>query len=833
MNKVKLSHNFAASPSATPEDAAANSFSTSRCVRLGLVTALGFGMAFCPPVSPRAQRVKEAGVKVTSIASSSRGKDGVVSISGDGNLNRAQTFQENGKFHIVLPYAKSDLPNGAPHGVKMQRVGDSLEIIVPVKPGASVTVQPRFNRLDLVVNGGLGDGNAESNLQSDAHGSSVPQTPRDTPREQRDATTERTAPGSAGRRQTANDAAAQAGRQEAMQAARNAAQAQNADAANLPPAATTATNPLATASTEAAAENAPATTQNAAQPVPPAQMQVVESGGESSFFFSLTGLLLVVGALALGALLFVLYRRRASVKEMNEWFEEQDIKKGKLASVEGRNTRNSLEQPFEQYKGDRRKGSVAVSNDRRKAGGELVTHQIQSNGVLVPENGAEKLERRSEPRMSNAGLPAVLFGAYRIDQEVTKLVQGEAHSIDVLASRAIDDRRAIETSLIKVIQSQETAEDGKQRARAALDEYGFVARQSAALLLATDTYDRVSAARVLGQVKAASALPFLLEALYDGEQVVRTEVVASLGALALPKAIGALLDIARRYPEIPASLLGNVLTACSVESLELSWNDASERRSFALTGSREDFTGEITGLEPTDSIEQLPEWMEDETLADALERLSSADTEARIAAAQSLAQFQVQRAVEALSAMTQRDEDGAVRAAAVTSLGHIEHESVFAPVLIALADEAREVRAAAARALSGLNFERADAYVRVIETADRETLRLVAQACLKAGLAAQAVNRLASEDRRQAYEAFTLLSLVAEAGETSFIFEAIEKHADVNVRLAAIRLLGQRCEPETLEQLRALTNHGGINGKVRAAILEMLQQSGQLQEELV
>jgi len=46
------------------------------------------------------------------------------------------------------------------------------------------------------------------------------------------------------------------------------------------------------------------------------------------------------------------------------------------------------------------------------------------------------------------------------------------------------------------------------RAREALEEYGFVARQCAALLLAADAFERTSAARSLGDIKSPAALPF-------------------------------------------------------------------------------------------------------------------------------------------------------------------------------------------------------------------------------------------------------------------------------------------------------------------------------------
>lgn len=858
MNKVKLADTVAAPPS--PASELVSSSKAARRTRLALVTAFGVGMAFGPPLAPHAQRISERGVKVTRIASSNNGRDGVVSISGDGNLNRAQTFQENGKFHIVLPYAKPDLAGGAPHGVKMQRVGDSLEIIVPVKSGARVIVQPRFNRLDLFVDGGLNSNSSPEENGGRNRARQNPTAPRDeaAPRVRRDAAAEPRATATAvarlsGRREAANENAAPAGPPEAVRGARSTVPSPIAEAWSSPsvysPGAMMPTNATRPAATPQVAANAPAEAP-VSPPVPLAttDAQAVEgaaisSSSISSSFFSWSGLLIVSSVLTLGGALFVRRRRTADEGDGEAWLYETEPKMvqkivqrvKKAANIES--SEGIDEQPFEQYKGDRRKNSLTVTQDRRRsgAGAEVqATHQLQTNGVLVAEgSSAEKMERRGgEPRVAHAPMPSVLFGAYRVDQEVTKLVQGEAHSIDVLASRAPDDRRAIETSLIKILQMVDADEDEKRRARAALEEYGFVARQSAALLLATDVYDRVSAARMLGQLKSATTLPFLLEALYDGEQVVRTEVVASLGALALPKAIGALLDMARRYPEIPAALIGNALTACSVESLELSWRDGGDSRTFALTGSREEFTGEIVGLEPTEVIEQLPEWIEDETLTIALELLESEEVELRVGAAQSLAQFQVRRGVEALSAAAHSDVSSAVRASAVTSLGQIDHESVFAAVLVAMADEAREVRAAAARALSGLNFERADAYVRVIETADAATLQRVAQACLKAGIAAQAVSRLASDDRRQAYEAFSLLSLVARAGETHFIIEAIEKHTDINVRLAAIRLLGQNCETEALEPLRELAGHGGLPEKVRAAILETTQHDGQLEAEL-
>jgi HEAT repeat protein len=408
------------------------------------------------------------------------------------------------------------------------------------------------------------------------------------------------------------------------------------------------------------------------------------------------------------------------------------------------------------------------------------------------------------------------YGAYRIDQEVGKLVLGKPHRMDVMASRISDDRRAIEASLVKALESAENGADGRRRALQALEEYGFVARQSATLLLGRDAWERSSAARTLGQVGSQSSLPFLIEALHDADSVVRNQAVSSLGALKMPAAIGALLDIARRHSDIPAALLSETLSACSVESL--GFLDLPSSEPAALTdGSTHQPDFELFG-----TFEDLPAGNEDEELSSMIEKLADEDTRVRSQTATELGTHHAQRSVSALTSMALNDPDPAARASAVSSLGSIDHESVFAPVVISLADESREVRAAAARTLSGLHFDRADAYVRLMETADAELLKSVADACVKTGIVGQAVDRLASEDRRQAYEAFSLFSLLAKAHETQPIIDAIARHEDQEVRLCAVRVLNVAAQSEVAPQLRELVGRDDLPEAVRTAILEVL-----------
>ena len=407
------------------------------------------------------------------------------------------------------------------------------------------------------------------------------------------------------------------------------------------------------------------------------------------------------------------------------------------------------------------------------------------------------------------------FGAYRIDQEVGKLILGKPHRMDVMSSRVADDRRAIEASLIKALSAPDTTDQGRQRARQALEEYGFVARQSAVMLQGRDAWERSSAARVLGQIGSGASLPALVEALHDPDPVVRNQAVTSLGQLKQPAAIGALLDIARRHSDIPPALLSESLSACSVDSLGYLDSASFDQASSESAGTAANF-------EPPQSIEELPFGDEDDALLGLLSKLESPEAKDRAQVARELGFHPAQRTVSALCDTALHDSDPSVRSAAVTALGSIDHESVFAPVLIALADETREVRAAAARTLSSLHLDRGAAYARMMETADEKTLKEFAQACVKTGIVSQAVDRLASEDRRQAHEAFSLFCVLAKAGETQPILDVIENHKELPVRLTAVRVLNTAGRPEVAPRLRELVAVEGMTEDVRTSLLEVL-----------
>lgn len=425
----------------------------------------------------------------------------------------------------------------------------------------------------------------------------------------------------------------------------------------------------------------------------------------------------------------------------------------------------------------------------------------------------------SHDRRASAGssvkAPASVYGAYRIKHEVAKLVLGHPHRSEVLSSRATEDMRAIETALLNFVISTESTDDERSRAREALEKYGFVARYGAALLRASDPFERTSASRSLGQMGSLTALPFLLDSLYDTETIVRNQSIASIGELKEPAALDALREVARICPDLPNHLVNRALNGTA-------------------DGADPQIVFEITQLKPASTVEDLPENTSDRRFLEATKKLSSTNADERSDAVKIMGEFSVHSSVAALTGVVRNDADASVRAFAVSSLASINHESVFPAMLLALADESREVRASAARSMSRLSFDRSGAYVRLLQTEDQATLKEFATACVNAGMVSQNIDRLASSDRRQAYESFSLISLLAKAQTTDTLVDAIANHSNMNVRLSVVHLLAATGQSHVYSKLQKLASQENLPEEVKTALLEAiykLEQSNVASED--
>lgn len=234
----------------------------------------------------------------------------------------------------------------------------------------------------------------------------------------------------------------------------------------------------------------------------------------------------------------------------------------------------------------------------------------------------------------------------------------------------------------------------------------------------------------------------------------------------------------------------------------------------------------INKLEPARSFSPLP-ISNDEALLSAIEQVQDEyeeDEEVRELAVKILARFKTRNSVEALSQVALYDLSSNLRSKAVSILADFDHESVFETILLACADPTREVRAAAARGLFRLSFNRADSWKRIVETNDEFRIRQAARAAMEADLVRRSLERLIHQDYKIAYEAFTLLSLMIKAGETEEIFELISKSQDDNLKLGFLHVLEIVGDERILPKLQEMLESSGNSEDLRDKINEVIQK---------
>ncbi|MDQ1558167.1 MAG: hypothetical protein QOD32_1227 [Pyrinomonadaceae bacterium] len=169
-------------------------------------------------------------------------------------------------------------------------------------------------------------------------------------------------------------------------------------------------------------------------------------------------------------------------------------------------------------------------------------------------------------------------------------------------------------------------------------------------------------------------------------------------------------------------------------------------------------------------------------------------------------------------------EDASERAASVLALSRLNTDEAFNQICAAFDDPAEEVRNAAARAIYDLNEDRADSFTRALRESPVERRRQIGAALAGSGLAEEAIGNLTGESRDKTYDAFSLLFLMAKAGEVAPLIRAIESHHDNEVRLAVVKLLALSGQQEILPSFRRLAVRGSLPTEVRSAVMEAIYQ---------
>lgn len=236
----------------------------------------------------------------------------------------------------------------------------------------------------------------------------------------------------------------------------------------------------------------------------------------------------------------------------------------------------------------------------------------------------------------------------------------------------------------------------------------------------------------------------------------------------------------------------------------------------------------VTRLELARPFDALP-ISDDEDLLTAIEQAYDEfeeDEEVRELAIRILTAFKTRNSVEALSQVALYDLSANLRSKAVTVLSEFDHESVFETILLANADPTREVRAAAARGLTKLNFDRADAWTRIAETGEEGRIMQSARAATESGFVGMSFDRLIHPDRRHAYEAFTLMALLIKAGETDKIFGVLESHKDLIVRRAILHVIKITKDQQTLEKLCHLLEENKLPIEFQEEVDKTIEEIG-------
>lgn len=170
--------------------------------------------------------------------------------------------------------------------------------------------------------------------------------------------------------------------------------------------------------------------------------------------------------------------------------------------------------------------------------------------------------------------------------------------------------------------------------------------------------------------------------------------------------------------------------------------------------------------------------------------------------------------------------DPAERCEALMDLAQLRSSESFHLITNCFDDSSPQVRNAAARALCDLNSDRAASLTQALREAPPDRRRRIGAAFAGSGLASQAINCLAGESRELTYDAFTILFLMAKAGEVQPLIETIESHSNIAVRLAVIKLLAFSNQTDVIAAFRRLAVRASLPAEVRSAVMEAIHDMG-------
>jgi HEAT repeat protein len=162
-------------------------------------------------------------------------------------------------------------------------------------------------------------------------------------------------------------------------------------------------------------------------------------------------------------------------------------------------------------------------------------------------------------------------------------------------------------------------------------------------------------------------------------------------------------------------------------------------------------------------------------------------------------------------------------AATITDLARLGPNDSFDLIARSLDDPSAEVRTAAVRTLYHLNSDLAASFFNnALRQGSLERRSNLGAALTSSGLVSDAIDDLLGPHQEKTYSAFSLLFLVAKAGEIEPLMRVIEDHSSLELRLALIKLLALSGESKILPAFYHLSRRGSLTPEIRSAVKEAI-----------
>lgn len=335
---------------------------------------------------------------------------------------------------------------------------------------------------------------------------------------------------------------------------------------------------------------------------------------------------------------------------------------------------------------------------------------------------------------------------------------------------------------------------------------GLAERYLADLREASGWNERAHAAKLLGQLRYAPAVPALVSTLrdpYEDETTVKAIAAEALAQVRESEAIPLLTHELRQIDEWSSPRIATALVqfgADAVPSL-LELLESSEPASLVWAIR---VLGEIGDTRATQAIS---------------DELGHRNDSVRIAAADALGKVADRRAIQALIQATLKDPATQVRAHAANSLGKIGDEAALGVLIAALGDPDHGTRLLALEALEMIRPPDTSAVERLLRDPNRELARRAAVALERLGYLERKLVELTSDDRETVRRAHAAVLELGRIGLTEAIVGHIG-HPDFRVR-AYVVLAASELRIESANSL-LLASTDDDSWPVRARIAEAL-----------